>query len=110
MYSYLYCRPKSRTCQNPNQFLCFYKMFDNGYYRQQINEYTKPQSKERALYSKNLDYYSRQELLLEHKKNIINYQEYQDRKQRQSKAWIIASDAQGRKFKYNTLTKSSVWI
>jgi hypothetical protein len=85
-------------------------MFDNSYYRQQVNQYTKPQSKERAIYSKNLDYYSHQELLLEHKKDIIHYQEYQERKQRESQAWIVSSDSRGRAFKYNTLTKSSVWI
>lgn len=110
MYSYLYCRPKSRTCQYPRQFRCYYKMFDNDYYRQQIYQYTKPQSKELALYSKNLDYYHHQELLLEHKKNKIEYQEYQDRRKKESKAWIEAKDPKGRSFKYNTITKTSVWI
>lgn len=110
MYSYLYCRPKSRTCQYPNQFRCYYKMFDNNYYRQQIYQSTLPQSKELALYSKDLNYYRHQELLLEHKKNKIEYQEYQERRQRESKAWIKATDSQGRPFKYNSITKSSVWI
>lgn len=109
MYSYLYCRPKSRTCQYPNQFLCYYKMFDNNYYRQQIYEYTKPQSKERALYPKNLDYYEHQENFLEHKKNKIEYREYRDRKKKESEAWIPSTDSQGRPFKYNTITKASVW-
>ena len=109
MYSYSYCPPRSRTCQYPNQFLCYYKMFDNNYYRQQIYEYTKPQSKERALYSKNLDYYEHQENLLEHKKNKIEYLEYRDREKKESEAWIASTDSQGRPFKYNTITKASVW-
>ena len=39
----------------------------------QIYQYTQPQSRQRALYSKDLDYYRHQELLLEHKKNKIKY-------------------------------------
>lgn len=85
-------------------------LWNQMYYKNLINNYTKPQSTDRYIYDKLYTTIYSNNKLLDNNKQIL---EYQQRKHKQAKIkqnWIIAQDEKGKYYKYNTITKYSKWL
>ena len=82
----------------------------NLYYRSIMLNYTQSQTTQNYIYGKKNKYVDCHQKLLETKIEEIQYLERQQKQAKIKKAWIIGIDDKGRKYKYNTITKSSKWL
>ena len=110
-YKYKYCSPcRKVNNQTTNQYPCYFKMYDNKQYRQNMYDNTEPQGTERALHQKDYEYFHDMENLLENKKKKIEYLDHKERRDKITNAWIYSQDKNGNYYRYNTLTKESNYI
>ena len=85
---------------------------DSLYYKilKIVSYFLKPQTTENYIYPKKKMYICSHEKMIQDKKEELDYMERKNYRDKINKHWIIAIDKNGKKYKYNTITKYSKWI